>query len=280
MEILWAQLVVAGEKFVLLTMFFVGLGLVIKQDQFWAYGRAAAREVRLNLVYFVISVAVLSPLLWPIKNAIIVGIYQVGLDLWHPIDYATIHLGWVLLATLFVSDLVGYWRHRLMHSAWLWPAHAIHHSDTVLTWISLSRFHPINKVISMGFDIAVLVMLGFPPHVIVMNAVIRNLYGYWEHADIPWTYGPLKYVFVSPVMHRWHHVREGDGVGRNFATIFAVIDLVFGTFYVPGRRVDPLGVTDPNFPTGWVGQTLYPFKIWFRLAFKGTPRTAAGAITE
>lgn len=271
MDFLWPQIVAAVEKLLLLSIFFIGLGLVIKQNRFWAYGRGAAREVRLNLVYYAISVAVLSPLLGPVKNGLVIAIYDVGLDLRHPPDYAGIHWGWVLLATVVVSDLVGYWRHRLMHTVWLWPAHAIHHSDTAMTWISLARFHPVNKLITMGFDTAVLVMLGLPPWAIVMNMVIRNLYGYWEHADIPWSYGPLKYVFVSPVMHRWHHVKEGAGRGSNFATIFAVFDLVFGTYYVPACQVTPLGITEPDFPDGWLRQTLYPFEIWLRPVLKPAP---------
>ena len=126
MDFLWPQIVAAVEKLLLLSIFFIGLGLVIKQNRFWAYGRGAAREVRLNLVYYAISVAVLSPLLGPVKNGLVIAIYDVGLDLRHPPDYAGIHWGWVLLATVVVSDLVGYWRHRLMHTVWLWPAHAIH----------------------------------------------------------------------------------------------------------------------------------------------------------
>ena len=35
-----------------------------------------------------------------------------------------------ILAAVAAGDLFGYWRHRAQHSRWLWPAHAIHHSDT------------------------------------------------------------------------------------------------------------------------------------------------------
>lgn len=264
MEHLWPQTVALAEKLALLSVFFTALGLILKQDRFWAYALESAREVRLNLIYFILSAMLISPLLVPVQNGIVVGIFKFHLDLLHVNDYAALPAAATLLLAVIVSDFVGYWRHRMMHLAWLWPAHAIHHSDRTLTWISLARFHPVNKLISMGFNVAVLVMLGFPPWAIVTNSVIRNLYGYWEHADIPWTYGPLKYVLVSPVMHRWHHVREGAGVGSNFSTIFSVFDLTFGTFHVPDEPVGPLGIPEPGFPTDWVRQTLHPFRIWLR----------------
>ena len=31
------------------------------------------------------------------------------------------------------------------------------------------------------------------------------------HANLNWTFGPLRYVISSPVFHRWHHSRERDG---------------------------------------------------------------------
>lgn len=262
LELYLAQILVSAEKLILLGLFFTGLGLILKQSMFVNHARNTAREVRLNLTYYAISIAVLSPLLTMVTTGVVFSVYNLGLDLLHPPDYGGVHAAWVLLATVAVSDFVGYWRHRLMHTAWLWPVHAIHHSDTAMTWISLSRSHPLNKLITTSTDIAVLVMLGFPPWAIVMNAVIRNLYGYWEHADTPWTYGPLGYLFVSPVLHRWHHVRDGQGVNSNFATIFGLFDFAFGTYHLPGAKVSRLGIPEPDFPRNWVGQTLYPFKMW------------------
>ena len=78
---------------------------------------------------------------------------------------------------------------------------------------------------------------------------------------MPWTYGPFRYVFVSPVMHRWHHARDVVGAGSNFATVFSVFDLTSGTVHVPGLCNVPLGVTG-EMGRGTVGQLLYPFVAW------------------
>ncbi len=41
------------------------------------------------------------------------------------------------------------------------------------------------------------------------------------HANLNWTFGPLRHVLVSPVFHRWHH--DEKTYDRNFAgTLLAV----------------------------------------------------------
>jgi sterol desaturase/sphingolipid hydroxylase (fatty acid hydroxylase superfamily) len=91
--------------------------------------------------------------------------------------------------------------------------------------------------------------------------IVRHFYGEFIHADFPWTYGPLGRVMVSPVMHRWHHARDVEGSGSNFATVFSVFDQAFGTYYVPGICTVPLGVND-EMGRGTTGQLLYPFLEW------------------
>ncbi len=169
----------------------------------------------------------------------------------------------ILLACIAISDFAGYWRHRLMHVAALWPAHAIHHSDRHMTWLALARFHPVNRAITVAINIVVLSLCGFPAWAIVLNGVIRNWYGHFLHADLPWTYGPVAgRVLVSPVLHRWHHTRDEAQSGRNFSTLFALWDALFGTWYCPHRKVGALGIDDTGFPTSWAGQMVWPFRIW------------------
>ena len=102
---------------------------------------------------------------------------------------------------------------------------------------------------------------------IVANVMVRHYYGEFIHADLPWTYGPLGRLVVSPVMHRWHHARDVTGAGSNFATVFSVFDQFHGTYYVPGLCNVPLGVTD-DMGKGTIGQLLYPFVAWHERFFK------------
>ena len=167
--------------------------------------------------------------------------------------WASLGPGVALALTVFVGDFTSYWRHRLEHTRWLWPTHAIHHSDTEMTWLTGNRFHPVNRLVTTVVDNIVLAMLGAPPWTIAANELIRHYYGEFVHADLPWTYGPLGAIFVSPAMHRWHHAREVTGSGSNFATVFSIFDRLFGTLHLPGPCRVPLGVTD-DIGRGAMGQ--------------------------
>ncbi|MGB0908532.1 MAG: sterol desaturase family protein, partial [Maricaulaceae bacterium] len=74
----------------------------------------------------------------------IMGIYnaldlpQLPKEMW---DSLPLPLMWLLL--LFVYDFCLYWLHRVLHKEWLWPIHAVHHSDEHLHFLSWSRFHPL-----------------------------------------------------------------------------------------------------------------------------------------
>jgi sterol desaturase/sphingolipid hydroxylase (fatty acid hydroxylase superfamily) len=164
---------------------------------------------------------------------------------------------------IFAGDFIGYWRHRLEHTPPLWPAHAIHHSDTAMTWTTIFRFHPINRVSTAVIDTAALTLLGFPPEALFLNNIVRHYWGSFIHMDVPWTFGLLGRVICSPVMHRWHHVRDADGAGVNFATVFSVFDQAFGTYSVPGQCNVPLGVRD-EIGQGAPSQLWQPFKVFFR----------------
>src|SRR5207244_2357423 len=37
-----------------------------------------------------------------------------------------------VLAAVLVGDIIGYWRHRLLHMKYGWPFHAVHHSSEEL----------------------------------------------------------------------------------------------------------------------------------------------------
>jgi sterol desaturase/sphingolipid hydroxylase (fatty acid hydroxylase superfamily) len=154
------------------------------------------------------------------------------------------HAAIVIPLALFMGDLVAYFRHRFEHSRLLWPSHVMHHSDQDMNWTTVYRFHPINRLTTIVIDYGSLILFGFPPYAVAINGLVRSYYGMFIHTRLPWTLGWLGHVLVSPAMHRWHHVLEGQGVGSNFASIFSVFDRLFGTHYVPGPCNSKLGVQD------------------------------------
>jgi sterol desaturase/sphingolipid hydroxylase (fatty acid hydroxylase superfamily) len=164
------------------------------------------------------------------------------------------------LAILLIQDVILYWAHRLFHTRPAWKFHAIHHSPKVLDWMSTGRSHFVNNLLTFSLaDVAVLLM-GFAPAALVVLTPFNLAYSAMVHANLNWTFGPLRYLFASPVFHRWHHTTQEEGLDKNFASTFPLLDVIFGTFYMPpGKLPEQFGNGDPDFPEGFWGQFIHPF---------------------
>lgn len=165
-------------------------------------------------------------------------------------------------AYVLLSDVMLYWTHRIFHNGRLWRYHAIHHSSEHLDWMSAFRFHPINTIFHSVLVDAILLLAGIPPQVIVFLVPFQMFMSGLVHADVDWDFGPVgKYLLASPVFHRWHHTGVDEGGEKNFAPTFPLIDVVFGSFYMPAGKIPSnFGVDDPHFPKAFEHQMLYPFK--------------------
>jgi sterol desaturase/sphingolipid hydroxylase (fatty acid hydroxylase superfamily) len=166
-----------------------------------------------------------------------------------------------VLEVLLLGDLIGYWSHRLFHGRRFWRFHAVHHSSTQVDWLSSVRLHPVNDVVSRVLQAVPLVLLGFAPGIMAAYVPFLSFHAIFLHANVPWSFGPLRYVVSSPVFHRWHHTTEAEGLDTNFAGLFPFIDLAFGTFYMPrDRQPAAFGIRGDPVPAGLVAQLVYPFR--------------------
>lgn len=252
------------------------LGLVVKGRCLFADVRRALPETSLNLQIMAFNVVFIVPFIGIASTALANFVEAYGFVLIAPERWLALPSLIVIVIAVAIGDFIGYWRHRLEHTALLWPSHAVHHSDTEMTLLTLERFHPINRVTTFLIDSGVLFLFGFPPYAVIANSLVRHYYGYYIHADLPWTYGPLNKLFVSPAMHRWHHALDRKAFNTNYATVFGLWDWMFGTHRVPGPCNEPLGVTDDMLPS-LKGQLLYAFtpKAYHRLFAGGSKPRAA-----
>jgi len=246
---------------------FAAIAFVVRGAEAFRIARNAAPEVRINLILFALDAAIVTPLLVMALTFIGGLIQSAGLRLFAADHWSLLPMWAVGFIAIFAGDFIGYWRHRLEHLPFFWPAHAIHHSDTAMTWTTGLRFHPFNRVTTALIDTTFLALLGLPMWALMVNNLTRHFYGLFIHMDLPWTYGPLGRVFVSPAMHRWHHIRDADGAGVNFATVFSVFDQAFGTYHVPRPCDVPLGVR-AEMGRGALGQLVWPFKVAYRHVFR------------
>jgi sterol desaturase/sphingolipid hydroxylase (fatty acid hydroxylase superfamily) len=163
------------------------------------------------------------------------------------------------LQIVVLSDFLRYWVHRLFHGGWWWKVHAVHHSSPTMDWLAAVRVHPINDVVPAVLTVPPLIAMGYNPAAVAAFLPFLTAYAIMLHANLSWDYGPFRYVLASPAFHRWHHTKAEEGQDKNFAGLFPLWDLMFGTFYMPrGRQAEVFGVDDPV-PKNIFGQLLYPF---------------------
>jgi sterol desaturase/sphingolipid hydroxylase (fatty acid hydroxylase superfamily) len=162
---------------------------------------------------------------------------------------------------LAAVDFFAYWGHRAMHSAMLWRWHAVHHSPRELDWLSAARNHPLGEAIGRVLGGVPLLFLGVDGRVLAGLAPVLAIWALFLHVNVRWTFGPLKYVIATPLFHRWHHARDPEAQGKNFAAFFPVWDLVFGTFHAPDRQPAAFGVdARDEVPETFLAQLAYPFR--------------------
>jgi sterol desaturase/sphingolipid hydroxylase (fatty acid hydroxylase superfamily) len=218
---------------------------------YWFFIPLAARYLRIGLL---VTGAALLFGIYDAKG--LVDFYEHGHG-----PLATLPLWLQGIIFLVGSDFLMYWIHRGFHRERLWKFHAVHHSSKDLDWISAWRFHPINIFLgSVAADVALLIA-GISPNVFLVIGPFTTAHSAFVHANLNWTLGPFKYVLASPVFHRWHHTAAERGGEKNFAGTFPVLDLLFGTFYMPAKKLpNRYGVADRDFPSSFGAQLLYPFK--------------------
>src|SRR5262245_7525099 len=161
---------------------------------------------------------------------------------------------------IILGDFLDYWSHRTFHTSRFWRFHAIHHSPRHMDWLAYGRMHPVNDAVTRLVQVIPILALGYSPLAVASVLPFMAAYVLFLHSNVRWGYGPLKYVLVSPAYHRWHHAADDDAVDVNFAGFFPIWDLLFGTFYLPGRLPQKYGVRKEVMPESFWGQMLFPFR--------------------
>lgn len=168
----------------------------------------------------------------------------------------------ILLATLIV-DVGLYAVHRASHgSGSLWKLHAIHHSPRRVYWLNGQRRHLVHELLEGAPGLLVLFALGAPPITYACAVAIVTAHLMFQHGNIDYRVGPLRYVFAVAELHRWHHQRLWQDVQGNYGAVFSMWDWIFGTaLHKQGDAPLDVGMDDePDLPEDWSGQQIWPFR--------------------
>ena len=153
-------------------------------------------------------------------------------------------LGWsgglAIGVAIVLLDFVVYLQHRLMHAIpLLWRVHRMHHADLDLDVTSGLRFHPFEMIISMVIKCSAVILLGAPVLSVVLFEVVLNGMALFNHANLRMTKTVdrwLRWIVVTPDMHRTHHSVLVDERDANFGFNLAWWDYLFVTYRAAPRE--------------------------------------------
>ena len=190
---------------------------------------------------------VLTPVMVAATEALrTVGFAPLNLDAAWP---GVTDIPWVsFLLYLVVLDLADYGLHRLQHRwRWWWALHAVHHSQQKMSFWSDDRNHLLDSFLLDAAKAVIALAIGVEPSQFVGLVIASRILQSVQHANVPWTWGAVGRLTVSPVFHRRHHAigfgHEGRALGCNFAVLFPVWDVLFRTAdWSP--KVEPTGIRD------------------------------------
>jgi len=162
---------------------------------------------------------------------------------WGILNQVDLPAGLEVPAAVVFLDLMIYVQHVVVHHVPLfWWFHIVHHSDLDLDVSSGLRFHPVEIIGSMLLKIGLVFLVGPSPLAVVLFEAILNGMAMFSHSNVRL---PLKldrllrWLIVTPDMHRIHHSVEVRETNSNFGFNLSIWDRMFGTYLADALRPQP-----------------------------------------
>ena len=211
--------------------FLVSFALLLVLQRLWPRRKVDGgwRRSATNTALVIIDTAVLRlafPLL-AFDLSIRLADREVGLLQALP-DFPAIVLGVLIL------DVAIYWQHRLHHAIpILWRLHRVHHADRGFDVTTGVRFHPLEIAVSMAIKLGIIALFGIAPMAVLIFEIALSVGALFTHTNlyIPATFERvLRWVLVTPEMHRVHHSWHRDETNSNFSFHLSLWDRVFRSY--------------------------------------------------
>lgn len=153
---------------------------------------------------------------------------------WGLFHNVEVHFALTVTISVILLDLAIYIQHVMFHAVpALWRLHRMHHADLDIDVTTGSRFHPLEIMLSMGVKFLAITLLGAPPVAVLIFEVLLNATAMFNHGNI---YLPakldrvLRWIVVTPDMHRIHHSIYVDETNSNFGFNLPWWDRFLGTY--------------------------------------------------
>ena len=177
---------------------------------------------------------------------------------------------WILVPIcVVILDFAIYLQHVMFHAVpLLWRIHRMHHADLDFDVTTGARFHPVEIILSMLIKFAVIIALAPPPVALLAFEVILNATAMFNHGNAriaPAIDRLLRWIVVTPDMHRVHHSIEDDETNSNFGFNLPWWDRLFGTYRDQPRAghegmvIGIRGFSEPRVCDRLTGMLMMPF---------------------
>lgn len=255
------------------SMFFIGMGLLatLLLPLERAFPRISAhdpiwRRIRVILVMALCGVAAIQLWQFWLQESAISAFLRIRLFSLSKMDIPD----WLLVvASLLILDFANWLFHWLSHKVKpLWRIHAVHHADEHVTAFSVLLHHPLESLAVAFFLMLFAVTLGIPVILYFAYGVTVALHSTLVHADIAvpqWLDRVLRWLLVTPDVHRIHHSQDMREGNSNFGSVLTIWDRMFGTYVAePAEAPDKLsmGLPPGERPDGFTARSLLllPFR--------------------
>lgn len=229
-----SELIGAGETSIRLG-FFLGIFALVA---LWELARPRRRLTQprwlrwyanLGIVAFNTALAWLLVPLAPIALAVLAE--NRG---WGILNLVSLPFWLELLLALVVLDLVIYLQHVMFHAVpALWRLHRMHHADLDFDVTTGARFHPLEMLASVSIKMAAVVLVGPPAVAVLVFEILLNGTSMFNHGNVRLPARldrALRWIIVTPDMHRVHHSDIPAETNRNFGFNLPWWDRLLGTY--------------------------------------------------
>ncbi|MBR1223022.1 sterol desaturase family protein [Bradyrhizobium sp. U87765 SZCCT0131] len=167
-----------------------------------------------------------------------------------------------LVLFLIAVDFCRYWKHRWLHAVpWLQAVHSIHHGAENLTFLTTYRMHFVEYILDGLITLLPVVLLGIPPAMwlpVYLGLIVLSAL---HHSDTDISFGWLNRIFVCPRFHATHHSADRTEFDSNYAAMFSVWDVLFGTANFRPTRPQRYGLPQLQMPRSFLGQLIFPARL-------------------
>lgn len=153
---------------------------------------------------------------------------------WGIFNYYETPFWLAVVVSVVAMDFIIYLQHVMVHAVpALWRLHRMHHADLDFDVTTGARFHPVEIILSMLIKFATIVVLGPAVIAVVVFEVLLNATAMFNHGNVRLPLGLdrlLRWIVVTPDMHRVHHSVEDDEANSNFGFNLPWWDRLLGTY--------------------------------------------------